>query len=600
MAARSSATTSEARKERARPTIFSARELPPLDVSRLDPQAGKLLSSLRRQVYTRVNRALNGDAVERKRVLARVAGAPRPTDEPGWSLIALTQRLEAIVKRLEAWETEEQRQVGSALLKRYSEMVETELFNLDLLDLAMWLENHDQDEAGERADAVCHCIALNAPTEVQIEKRLAQAGAQKRVFKAKWTVADDPTDIVVKQFLGKSEPILIRERRPHPLSMTHPNIIETFTITNHASPPETFLIERYIEVLDDTKRAPGWSAAARLAVDLARALAFLDDQGLVHGDIKPDNTGYRDGRFILLDFGICRPAGQFLNATQTGSLRTRAPEVLEDETAHSGKADVWSLGATVFNYLFGRFPLFKEGDEVPNAVTQPHERKAFEDELRRRVATAFTQQLEPLADLRHRPLRVLLSRMLERDPKKRPASGDVLQEALRTLPALVGDQEGPRLGAARELRELERHLSDDKREIALLPKRKAKDLEDRVALLERELRAQRHHERTVERLQRTLAQLERDPDAALGPSDLDAIAAFSATADDYELPNDREARELLSRVRAQLALREEEPRATAGDLVKAIQGVLKIRVAASYEDGKLAREAEELQALLPK
>ena len=51
--------------------------------------------------------------------------------------------------------------------------------------------------------------------------------------------------------------------------------------------------------------------------------------GLVHGDIKPDNIGKKEGRFVLLDFGICRSAEKFTaDTTATGSLRTRAPELL--------------------------------------------------------------------------------------------------------------------------------------------------------------------------------------------------------------------------------------------------------------------------------
>jgi serine/threonine protein kinase len=90
---------------------------------------------------------------------------------------------------------------------------------------------------------------------------------------------------------------------------------------------------------------------------------------LVHGDVKLDNIGYYRGHFVLLDFGICRPAGQFATATQTGSLRTRAPEVLLNERSHSALSDVWALGATVFNFLLRGFPLVGTDEYVPKPTS---------------------------------------------------------------------------------------------------------------------------------------------------------------------------------------------------------------------------------------
>ena len=307
-------------------------------------------------------------------------GRKRRLSGTEYAVLAVHLRLKPIYERLEYWDEEPACRVLEALTERWRQMAcaPAERFTLDLELVPSWLDAH-RGEA-DSGDAVAHCIRLDAPDEVQIEKRLAQAGAQKRVFQANWTVADDPTEIVVKEFLGEAEQILIRERRPHPLSMTHPNIIETFTLDNDADPPQTFLVERRLDVLNDRRWLSGLAERARLLIDIARALAFLDHQGLVHGDVKPDNIGLRDGRFVLLDFGICRPAAEFIGeAAQTGSLRTRAPEILLGERHHSEKSDVWALGATMCNVLTGRFPLLDENETPPNPE---HERKNARDSRR--------------------------------------------------------------------------------------------------------------------------------------------------------------------------------------------------------------------------
>jgi len=349
------AATTPTKKTR-RPPVLQPKEVH-VDGSRLAPAAAERLVRWQRQLY-RLAAQHVATPVEAKRELAEAITASAPLNAAQWALVGLTERLQPVIDLLAEWSPEEQDQLLEGLESRYATMAREDRFNLDLRDACTWLRTH-QDDGPERAEAVLHCISLDAPSEVQIERRLPQAGSQKRVFKARWTVADDPTDIVLKQFLGESESILLRERRPHPLSMTHPNIIETFTIANQASTPETFLVERWIDVLDDNKKASGWSDAARLLVDMARALAFLADQGLVHGDVKPDNIGYYAQRFVLLDFGICRPAGQFASATQTGSLRTRAPEVLLDEHAHSGKIGRLVTWSNRVQLSFRKVPAFQ-------------------------------------------------------------------------------------------------------------------------------------------------------------------------------------------------------------------------------------------------
>ena len=93
--------------------------------------------------------------------------------------------------------------------------------------------------------------------------------------------------------------------------MGHPNIIETHCLTNNQG--EKFLAEELLPiVLNDDWTSSGVQEAANLLYDISSALNYIHEElKLVHGDIKPDNIGNKDGRYILLDFGICRSIKSF-------------------------------------------------------------------------------------------------------------------------------------------------------------------------------------------------------------------------------------------------------------------------------------------------
>jgi serine/threonine-protein kinase 11 len=94
---------------------------------------------------------------------------------------------------------------------------------------------------------------------------------------------------------------------------------------------------------------------------VADALRYLHRRGYVHQDIKPGNILVdRTGRALLADFGI---GHSFVSAAMVvGSPAYQAPEALDDAAAAAAaaaepqKEDVWALGVTLFQLLFGRLP----------------------------------------------------------------------------------------------------------------------------------------------------------------------------------------------------------------------------------------------------
>jgi serine/threonine protein kinase len=306
--------------------------------------------------------------------------------------------------------------------------------SVDLIALGRWLLIH-----GDSPAKVLTCLSIDPPPEVVIQEVLSDAGNHKLVFGAHWTLAR--RNVALKTYKD-SEEDLEHDLIPHPLSLRHPNVIETYHVHNRAG--KVFFLERRLaHVHDDDWRSPGVEEAANLLYDLASALAHLHSEDYVHGDLKPDNIGYDDGNYILLDFGVCRPTSKIAaDHEPTGSLRTRAPELLAREAPMSFASDVWALGAVVFKAVVGRFPLLRSPSEKPppGGGRSPRDaRDAFEQRLRDRSTNQWHQLVpgELAKKVNHEPLRAVLVRALAQLPDDRPTAEDLAESCRTSLAGLV-------------------------------------------------------------------------------------------------------------------------------------------------------------------
>jgi len=281
---------------------------------------------------------------------------------------------------------------------------------IDNASLCKWIAAHVDDP-----EAIADCINVCPPDDIEIMRRLPKTGSQKIVFIATWSLAQ--STVVLKKVLVE-EHVLAREKITSGFKIDHPKIIDTRFVKNDAG--EEFLIEEYLsDILNDDWNSGGNLEAVNLLYDLADALTHLhNDISWIHGDVKPDNIGKRGNNYVLLDFGIARPLDEFdASITATGSIRTRAPELLtSDKYEHPEKVDIWALGATVFNAILGRFPLFKQGEEIPR-VSDPQKRKKYEELLAKRVLYEYDDwvDLKSIED----PLGSILSRTLAKEPTNR-------------------------------------------------------------------------------------------------------------------------------------------------------------------------------------
>jgi formylglycine-generating enzyme required for sulfatase activity len=196
--------------------------------------------------------------------------------------------------------------------------------------------------------------------------------------------------------------------------------------------------------LKDRLRAAGrlpWRDVARLGAQIARGLAAIHSNGLVHRDVKPANVLLDGaGTAKVADLGLARRAagsatGASIALTKTGELVGTldyvAPEQVDNAKLVDARADLYSLGATLYDLVAGQ-PPFEGSSGV--ALMKKHL-------VERPTAPSAHADVPPVLDR-------LILRLLEKDPEARGPGAVELAKELDAIATSSGSRRSPAALAA--------------------------------------------------------------------------------------------------------------------------------------------------------
>ena len=112
----------------------------------------------------------------------------------------------------------------------------------------------------------------------------------------------------------------------------------------------------------DREQQLGIDEAVKIATEVADALQYAHEQGVVHRDIKPENILLRNGRATVADFGIALAVSAAAGGRMTesgislGTPHYMSPEQAAAEKHITNRSDIYSLGSVLYESLTGEPP----------------------------------------------------------------------------------------------------------------------------------------------------------------------------------------------------------------------------------------------------
>jgi len=214
-----------------------------------------------------------------------------------------------------------------------------------------------------------------------IESRIARGGMAD-VFLARDQLLDRPVALKVLFAELSVDPSFVerfRREAQNAARLSHPNIVSVYDWGEDGS--TYYIVMEYVkgrslslQLREDGPLTP--QHAAIIGSEVASALGFAHQHGVVHRDVKPGNVLIDErGSVRVTDFGIARARNTTENLTQTGAVMGTAtyfsPEQAQGLPVDQ-RSDVYSLGVVLYELVAGKPPF--QGDN-PVTIAYKHVRE---------------------------------------------------------------------------------------------------------------------------------------------------------------------------------------------------------------------------------
>src|SRR5438552_3305052 len=206
-------------------------------------------------------------------------------------------------------------------------------------------------------------------------------------------------------------------------SLDHPNILPIYEV-GHGEDGLPFFSMKYAAGGSLQKDGPALRSepreCVRLMAKVARAVQYAHEHGVLQRDLKPGNILLdARGEPFVTDFGLAKWLDTNTDLTRTltifGTPGYIAPEQAKGPAANlTPAADVYSLGAVLFDLFIGRPPFL--GEHALAVIQQASEKPA--------------PKLRSLAPALDRDLETIRAKCLEREPQMRYQSAGALADDL--------------------------------------------------------------------------------------------------------------------------------------------------------------------------
>ena len=202
-------------------------------------------------------------------------------------------------------------------------------------------------------------------------------GGMGAVYHATDTMLDRPVAVkVLLPQLAADRQFVQRFTREAQMAarLEHPNIVTVHDVGNQDS--LVYFVMRMVmgKPLDHLiEEGIPWPRAEAIALQVADAMAYAHEEGVIHRDIKPENVIVsKDNTVTITDFGLARPEQQGKGGPTQAGVILGTPGYMAPEQALGGdvdhRADIYAFGVMLFELATGQLPF--DGETAFSIINQ--------------------------------------------------------------------------------------------------------------------------------------------------------------------------------------------------------------------------------------